>query len=102
MILSPDDILRLRMQADAAAIRAQWELAEMIDAPPDNCRKADDDLFSAMWCAGVSREEIAGHFGMSRTTVSNTRNRLGLPKRDQVHTVPSTKLAAFWAARGEE
>lgn len=102
MALDDQDRLRIAMTAQAKRDRVQWALAEMIDAQPVNRRVLDERLFIAMWAAGVSRFEIGAHFGVSRTTVSATRNRLGLAHRLQTQEVPCTPLDSFLRGwRGE-
>ena len=44
--------------------------------------------FAALWCAGISLDEIARYFGVTCRTVSNTRARLGLMRR-----IPGTRPA---------
>ena len=43
--------------------------------------KLDNDLLRSMWLAGVPIEIIARHFRVSKSTIGDTRRKLGIPNR---------------------
>lgn len=59
-------------------------------------RKADPDLLTEMWMAGVKASDIAQHFGMAHHACAATAARkLGLPKRQRGQ---SGKMNGGWRA----
>ena len=76
--------------------------AGVLDLPPrgNGKKPIDEDLFAAMWAAGVDGEEIAAHFGYSSYRgVWVTAKRLNLGRKARTKHADRVTLKQFTEQR---